>query len=201
MSPRLITVTGPSGSGKSTLVQSIIDLTSTDFQPVLVPKFTTRPQRESDGPEAVCVETIPASCDLVYEQYGVRYGLNQSDLWDLVASGRTPVVILNDIRAVEDIREQFGRISRSLYMFREAPSMDQFAALAESRGAGSDEYQTRFRKAQAIHRIYIENLHLFDWVVLNVGSRARLKEQVRRLIRQDVTARKFALNSPRKGGA
>lgn len=185
MAARLITITGPTGSGKSTLLKDLLALADDRFQPVVVSKYSTRPPRPSDGSEVISVETIPPSCDLVYEQYRVRYGLEKRTLLELLCQQRTPIVILNDIRVVEDIRRHFGRIVRSAYVYRKAPSLDAFTALATERSADQTEYTTRFRKAQAIHRIYIENISIFDWVILNVGSRQRMKTQIKRLVAAD----------------
>src|ERR1044072_3531807 len=99
--PHVITLTGPSGAGKSTALQELLRCAKKSFAPLRVPKFTTRDPRSDDAGEAISVERIPDKCDIVYEQYGVRYGLSLTTLFEGLASGRSPIVILNDIRAVE----------------------------------------------------------------------------------------------------
>lgn len=176
MPPRVFTVTGPSGSGKSELVNVLLGMESDEFRPVLIGKFTTRRARKNDGPEVICVDEIPTNCDIAYEQYGVRYGFRSQDLWNHVASGRSPIVILNDVRTVEDVKAQFSDMAQAIYVFRDAPSYERLLALSKQRGVESaspidgDEYTKRYMKAIMIHRIYIENVHLFDWVILNVGD-------------------------------
>jgi guanylate kinase len=145
--------------------------------------------RANDGPEVKCVDRIPRDCDIAYEQYGVRYGLRSKTLWTHVASGRSPVVIINDVRAVEDIKDQFAGMARAAYIFREAPSKERLLELSQERGISSDgstvngEYDKRHFKAIMIHRIYIENVQLFDWVILNIGtSIERMRAQVEGLV-------------------
>lgn len=112
-------------------------------------------------------------CDLVYEQYGHRYGLKIDDLFKLIRNGYTPVVVINDVRAIEDLKKIFGHSCISLFIFREVPSMDDYVFAGEERDENDDEIQTRFDKATAIYRMYIENIHLFDRLILNVHTDMR----------------------------
>lgn len=153
------------------------------FEPVTVTKYSTRHPRQDDRDEIRCVAEIPAQCDLVYEQYGVRYGFSRTDLVEKLRQGLSPIVIVNDVRTVGDLRRMLGPIATSAYIFRSAPSLEKLVSLGEARGAALDEYHQRFQKAQAIHRIYIENIHLFDHVVLNVQSRPKTRSQVRSIVR------------------
>lgn len=196
---RVITLTGPSGSGKSALISAFLKLRGGSFNPSVIPKYTTRPPREHEvelsprdrryretimcKPGLDGLVRLPASCDLVYEQYGVRYGLRLHDVFARLAGGKTAIVILNDIRTVEDIRTALGKNVRSVFVFRERPNVDRHEALARLRG-GTDERSAhiRFQKAQSIYRIYIENIFLFDHVVLNHGSLEDLALQARRIV-------------------
>jgi len=181
--PNVITLTGPSGSGKSTALGYFLKSKNRTFKPVLIPKYTTRAARDDDSGEALCVASIPAESDLVYEQYGVRYGLNSQKLFDYLAAGNSPIVILNDVRTVEDVRNALGPLVRSVFVFREGPSIEKYKELGRSRNVkNEEELNRRFNKAQAIYRIYIENIHLFDHVIINGRKRAALKTQVHRIV-------------------
>ena len=186
---KVITLTGPSGAGKSTLIREILKCNNAIFNPVVIPKYTTRPPRqneintEKDVIETISIEKLPISCDLVYEQYGVRYGLELSTIYQVLSEHNSPIVILNDVRAVEDIRMLFGPIVCSIFLFRESPSFAKHKELAIARGADDEESaRTRFEKAQGIYRIYIENIHLFDHVILNHGSRDDLLAQIEKVV-------------------
>jgi hypothetical protein len=183
--PHILTLTGATGSGKSETVNFFLKGESLPyFKPQLVSKYTTRSPRLGAEKEAICVNEIPPSCDLVYEQYQVRYGLEKNKLFELLSCGFSPIVILNDVRVVEDVRASFGNLVRSIFIFRERPSLDKIRMLAEERGnANEQEIQRRFRKAETIFRIYIENIHIFDHVILNPRSFVDLESQVQQIVK------------------
>lgn len=194
--PHVITLTGPSGAGKSSAVAYLLKYANPKFKLTLVQKYTTRLPRNDDSGEALlCVRKIPKQCDLVYEQYGVRYGLELEKLFDHLAAGLSPLVILNDVRAVQDVRAALGELVKSVFIFREGPSLKRYAQLAKDRNVESDEYLVRrFNKAQAIYRIYIENIQLFDHVILNDGGLPRLKAQALQIARGLGQGKKWPLH-------
>lgn len=182
--PSVITFTGPSGSGKSTALQELLRCASKNFSPIKVAKYTTRPARVDDSGEAISVKRIPVKCDLVYEQYGVRYGVSLATLFHGLAQGKSPIIILNDVRTVEEVRMALGRAVKSVFVFRQGPSLERYTRLSEARNIrNDDDLQKRFNKAQAIYRIYIENIHLFDHVIINGGTRKHLSVQVRQIVK------------------
>lgn len=185
--PHVITITGASGAGKSTVVRYLLASANKSFRPELVAKYTTRPRRATDDPnmvEVICRDAIPPKCDLVYEHCEERYGLRMDTLFDIVASRQSPIVILNDVRAVEDVRNCFKGLVRSVFIFREVPTRRRYIELAMERGIkDAEEPERRFHKAQAIYRIYIENIHLFDHVILNSGTFEQLEAQVKQIVK------------------
>jgi hypothetical protein len=46
-----------------------------------------------------------------------------------------------------------------------------------------EDAEPRYERAQTIFRIYIENIHLFDHVVVNSGSFEELEIQVRQIVK------------------
>ncbi len=114
--PHVITITGPSRVGKSTTVDYLLRCANENFTPKLVRKYTTRPPRKDDKYDEVQCGGIPPECDLVYEQYGERYGLESRTLFEAIADGQSPIVILNDVRAVEDVRNSFRERVRSIFI-------------------------------------------------------------------------------------
>lgn len=179
----VITLTGPAHCGKSTIRQMFLDCEKENFKPVMIKKYTTREQRDNDD-DVICVQRIPKECDLVYEQYGVRYGMKLENLYKSLEAGKTPIVVINDIRAVEDIKTALGSLVYSLFLYRKAADYDEFYKEESERYSEKTEEENernariRFEKAQAIYRIYIENIQLFDKVILNTFQKDIAKRQV-----------------------
>lgn len=177
----VITLTGPSRAGKSTTIRYLLERENAHFRPELVPKYTTRSPRKDDKREVICVEQIPGECDLVYQLYDRLYGLEMRTLFDLVAQGKSPLVILNDVRVVEDVRNAFRELVESVFIFRQNPLSKEYRKeLLDSRG--EEDGLQRFLKAQTIFRTYIENIHLFDHVIINYGTLGNLKWQVQQIV-------------------
>jgi guanylate kinase len=175
----IITITGPSASGKSYVTDRIIGAATElqDFVPVPFPKFTTRDPRLSDirannegkFVDNISVSQLPDDCDLVYRTYGYEYGLNTDNLKTLLAEQKHPIVVINDVRAVEELKSIFPERVFSLFLYRSVPEPKQHKRVAASRGnVEAKEAQSRYDKAIAMFRVYIENITLFDRVILNV---------------------------------
>ena len=56
----------------------------------------------------------------------------------------------------------------SLFIFRSAPDFNFYKKMGQERQTQNCEIENRYKKATAIYRIYIENIHLFDKLILNV---------------------------------
>lgn len=183
--PRVITLTGASGSGKSTAIDYFLDANGEDYKPELLKKFKTRPKRESEShnEDGLFTDRIPQDCDLVYEQYGSRYGLTLRGVYDKISNGITPIIIVNDVRVVQDIKSALGPCVISVYLFRETPSIELYQKLSNARyNVDNSDTLVRFNKANAVYRIYIENIDLFDHVILNSWGLDELRTQVFNLV-------------------
>jgi guanylate kinase len=187
----IITLTGASHCGKSFVGNLFLSLKSDNFNPVIFKKYTTRNMRINDD-DVQCVTEIPRKCDFVYEQYGVRYGFSSDEVFEHLKRGETPIIVVNDIRAVEDLQTAIGSQVLSFFIYRRPPQQECFVAEELSRVKGIDEKsrkkavetaQRRNEKAVAIHRIYIENIHLFDNVILNItDAQEKTSEQVKHIV-------------------
>lgn len=185
----VVTLTGPSQCGKSTIRNFFMEKKNSKFHPVIFKKYTTRTPRKTDDGDVICVKTIPSTCDLVYEQYGVRYGIRFDDLYEHLERGESPIIVLNDVRAVEDVRTALWPQVVSLFLYRQPPDLGKFKQEEKSRAVAltteaeiDASAQTRFDKAKSIYRIYIENIHLFDHVILNVGTLDYTEKQVDQIV-------------------
>jgi guanylate kinase len=217
----IITLTGSSGCGKTYITDRIIDLgkeletENIQFNPVRHWKYVTRPYRESEIIEQFIknkdtkkrvidvesVKTIPEGCDFVYRTYGEEYGFMKKDLQKLLDDGKSPIIVINDVRVIEEMKKEFPNRVLSLFLFREIiPDVETHIKAGETRGGVSEnEIKLRFEKAVALYRIFIENIFLFDRTILNIPKeRTRIEDdiakiQVKRIIR-GVIDEKISLN-------
>ncbi len=173
----VVTLTGAAHCGKSTIGNMFMDFADEAFNPIRMKKYTTRKARANDD-DVKSVANIPRQCDLVYEQYGIRYGIELEEIYHALEEGETPIIVINDIRAVEDLKAVFGSLVISIFLYRRAAVYEEFydeeRARASDRATEADiekTAKTRYEKAQAIYRIYIENIQLFDRVILNPFNR------------------------------
>lgn len=213
----IITLTGPSGCGKTTLIKQIMGLEeklSTQgikFYPYRVPKYGTRSLRsteikddlEGKGVDLISVDHIPESCKLKYQTYGKKYGLELYKISNLLEDGKTPIIVINDIRVVEELKKSFPERVLSLFLFREVPRRDTFLKEASLRGNVTDsETEERFNKATAIYRTFIENIGLFSRVILNptrtLGSEDYAQIQIENVVK-GVLNGKISLKAKKNG--
>jgi guanylate kinase len=179
---RVITLTGPSQAGKTTALQMFCK--SKDLSPEIIPKYKTRERRADDDEEVLDTNEIPDFCDIVYEHAGVHYGFTSQSVYDSLQKGNTPLIILSDVRAIEDIRSLLGPITTSIFIFRQEPELRSMMDVAKKEREIDDLDDTvmRLSKARAVYRIYIENIHLFDHVLVNSGGISALQSQVSSII-------------------
>lgn len=175
----IIALMGPSQSGKSFVIKKFINNTCAGFEPKLIAKQTTRELRteETDAlarGEDIDVEHVDKiDADLVYQTYGKRTGVSIKKLIDVANAGKVPVVVINDIMAMAKLKHECKRRDNeicviSIFLFRRIPIKDEYFEESMRRG-NVDERETeqRFDKAKTVYRIYIENMHMFDYVMLN----------------------------------
>lgn len=212
----IITLTGPSGCGKSFVMKRIMNLEKSleqeglAFYPYAFPKYVTRPMRreeiknvlEHKPIDIISVDYIPDDCELKYQTYGKQYALRLKDIKELLDKGKSPIVVINDVRVVEELKREFPNQVLALFLFREIPKKESFEKEAKKRGGGAtNESEDRFNKATSIYRTYIENIGIFNRVILNVGNRNTedyAKIQVENLIKS-ILRGEMSLSSKRDG--
>lgn len=194
----VLTFTGPSQCGKSTIIDMFLKAENDDFHPVIVPKHVTRDIRATDGNDVIG-GGVPDTCDLVYEQYGQRYGFHFSTLYEHLSADKYPIVIVNDIKVLQDLKTALGSQVVSIYMYRKEPVLQDFINEEMARFKNPDAAMlekikktatTRYNKAIIIYRIYIENIALFDNVILNVDTLEKSKKQVLTIINKITNPRR-----------
>jgi guanylate kinase len=180
----IITLTGPSACGKTYITDRIIDFgeerrsKGIEFKPERFWKYVTRSYRENEIIEknqgkdidVEHIESIPPDCDFVYRTYGEEYGLKSEDLKEKLDNNISPIVVINDVRVVEEMKKKFPGQVLSLFIFREIinEAETHINAGKQRGGVSKEQAQKRFEKAIALYRIFIENRFVFDRVILNI---------------------------------
>jgi len=180
----IIALTGPSACGKTYITDIIIDFAeelkskNIEFQPERFRKYTTRSYRENEMIErnlgkkidVEYVKSIPPDCDFVYRSYGKEYGLKYIDLKKRLENNISPIVVINDVRVVEELKSKFPSQILSLFIFREIINdVETHKNAGKSRGGVTlEDSEKRFKKAESLYRIFIENIFVFDRVILNI---------------------------------
>lgn len=181
---RIITLTGPSQSGKSTAKDFFLSIKKDGYKPISIPKHNTRkPRKDDKEDEVIHCKKLPKKCDLVYQQYDVRYGFSSKDVLKKLEKGYVCLIVINDVRTISEVKRIFGSLCKSIFVHRKALSFEDFYKESVKRGV-IDELiiKKRLKKAEAIYRIYIENIQLFDNVFLNSSDEQNLKKQVVKVI-------------------
>ena len=222
--PFIITLTGASRCGKTYFTERIIELEGkiddVQFKPRRHWKYVTRSYRENEIIEqwikntnendwvidVKSVKTIPDDCEFVYRTYGEEYGLKKEDLCEYLSKGESPIIVINDVRVVEELKKEFPNQVLSLFLFREIiQDKENHKKAGELRGGVSEtESISRFEKAVALYRVFIENIFLFDRVVLNVphakaDDLAQIQAEgiIRGVIEEKILLNKKIIKSPK----
>ena len=198
--PFIITITGPSASGKTFITNNMVEVgerlekDEICFEPTRFAKFVTRAYRDTEivdrnkgrNIDVEHVFSIPEDCEFVYKTYGEEYGLRADDLQKQLDNGTSPVVVINDVRVVSELKKEFPGKVLSLFLFRQIiPDEEAHAKAGRDRGA-EKQVLSRFEKAVALYRVFIERLFKFDRVILNVDNPVNTYQSI-----EDMGAEKF----------
>lgn len=148
MTPRVFGVVGSPGSGKDFLIRAVKDLGSRRAE--VVPKHTDRKHRRDEGMEMLFPGDDGynlSACDIVYENFGNRYGIESARIWEGLGRGTFQVVVVSNYEAINNLRGAFGRLLVLIYV-HSAVSAEQFReqegqGFAGERSLEADAYVER----------------------------------------------------------
>ncbi|CAD6494277.1 MAG: Guanylate kinase [Candidatus Argoarchaeum ethanivorans] len=191
MSSRLYIISGSSGSGKTELLDLIQNQATS--KAVLAPKYSTRNERKGEFDDIRHVDRIDdEEYTFVYPMNNYTYGIKAEEITDLLGRGYNVFIILSDLRIVEEVKQFFGSIAVSLYIFRNL-SADQLEKVLEEREMARGinpvdtvplerQRQTRLNRLYFIQRKYVDNITLFDHIILNIRKPQDMLQQVINLV-------------------
>ena len=176
----IITLTGPSGSGKSEILK-IMSAIDDDY--VILPKYTTRARRKDDDSSIINVDQLPENCDYRYKQYGEEYGFSSQAIYDIIAKGKKPVIIVNDEEVLRKLHSNYSENVKSFFVHRGKPSLAKLIEICNGRGVTDPNViNSRFEVAKNIYKMYTNNIRLFDSIILNIGD----LEETHKIVQQVV---------------
>jgi ribose 1,5-bisphosphokinase PhnN len=180
---RLVVIVGTPGSGKDQLIRAIHDLGARHAQ--IVPKHTSRERWDDDGNEMICPgdpDYNLDACEIQYQNYGDRYGIESSKMWEGLSRGVFPVVVVSNIDAINALHQMFGKLMLLVYIHSEM-EVDQYRHSEMARGKDTQYIERRVAEYQLAFDIFLENYPAFDHVLINSGSSEDLFDQIFRLFR------------------
>ncbi len=187
--PRIYIICGGSGFGKSLLLNMVTNSHNDELRASIPKKFTTRLSRsKSDDVKTVIEEELnKEEYTFVYAMNGHMYAYRASCVISLLKKGRNVFLIISDLRLIDEIKKFFGALVTVIYVFRNMTDKE-FDKVQEHRDVNgniitSEEIKIRRNRLYLIQRQYVENISLFDHVILNrSGKIDELYMQIKNLV-------------------
>lgn len=191
MSARFYIISGSSGSGKTVLLDLIQNQCT--FKAVIAPKYSTRSERKGEFDDIKHVAQInDEEYTFVYPMNNYIYGIRAGEVMDIIGQGYNVFIVLSDLRIVEEVKQFFGSIAVSLYIYRNLSPAQLGKVLEErekARGIKQEntvpfpkQKQTRLNRLYLMQRQYVDNITLFDHAILNTRKPQDMLQQVTNLV-------------------
>lgn len=181
--PYFVVVVGAPGSGKDLLIRAVNDLGIQHAQ--IVPKHTSRERRTNDGNEMICPGDPGfnlEACDIIYENYGDRYGIECSRVWEWLRKGVFQVIVVSEIGAINKLHEIFGELMLLIYV-HSAMSASDYERTEVAFGEDADYVARRAEGYRKAFDVFLENYLAFDHVLIYADAPEDLYDQIFRLFR------------------
>ena len=174
--PQLLLLDGSTGAGKSLLLRYLREEYSKSV--FVGKKFTTRKKRLGDSDwEFSFLPTIPdRHSSYSFQSVDNNYAVNIEEARYAVANGFTYVISCTDRPVTEKLRSEFGTLV--VYVYRTLTSSD-LEMIFNSRGLfASKESELRRDEVSSVAVRYLQQLEIYDHVVLNISSELSAKAQL-----------------------
>jgi guanylate kinase len=157
------------------------------LRPAVVPKYATRRWRGLEDDTQFEREISDSTFDFVYPYHLNRYGIKASDISEILSTGRNAFVVVSPPRVVRSIKRYFGPLAVSIYLHsnRAEVQLEEIVARRHAAiGGGSqetkleEEVKKRTINLRVMRRQYVDNIDLYDHVLLNTASPADLLSQL-----------------------
>ena len=172
---RIIIIAAGSFAGKDDLVNAMIHIEpnkATAYQ-----KGTTRSKKSGDNNELKHFnsERLPDSYDLIYEKNGgYQYGLSTKELWSELSQEKIVLIVLSDLESIKALKQKFNQICSVIYLHANTDKEELEKARKE---LSQEEFDKREKSIAELHEVYVNNMNIFDHVLLNTSESEDLYEQ------------------------
>lgn len=187
----IFVLNGPSASGKTTIIEGITEGINTKYEAMddvdKIITVTTRPPRpgEINGihyhfltPEEYDIEDAKGNMVEKTENYGIRYGILDSEIKKLFNAKKDAIVAL-DKHGISEMKRFYGdKNVVSIYVHRDLK--DIWMEL-DKRSISMEEKLRRFTNAKE----EMKNISLCDRVIYNIGSIDDAVEEAKRIILEE----------------
>lgn len=183
--PRLFVIVGTPGSGKDILIRAVNIFGRQHAD--IVPKHTSRPRRSDDGEEMICPGDEGhdlESCDVVYENYGDKYGIRSYKIWMGFGRHRFQVAVVSDLNAIKELQGIFGELLVLVYVHSNKSVEDYRKEEYKKAKTMQDDYvESRVREYEQAKQLYLSHFLAFNHVLIWAGLEEDLYDQMFRLFR------------------
>lgn len=173
MANRIYILSGGSGAGKTVLLNAM--LSNNPKSAVTPPKYSDRKKRNpNDDINTITLDDFNnGAYTFVYSMNNNIYGFKATEIIECLEKGKNVFVIVSDLRIIEEFKKYFGSLVLVIYIFRNM-SEEELNEILEARESDNNrdilkdtESKIRKNRLYLIQRQYVENIALFDHVILN----------------------------------
>jgi guanylate kinase len=171
---RIIIIAAGSFSGKDDLVNAMIHIEPNKVS--AYQKGTTRPKKSGDKDELKHYndKVLPVSYDIVYEKNGYKYGISTKDIWKELSYEKIILLVLSDLESIKQMKKKFNQICSVVYLHANIDKEELEKARTE---LSEGEFYKREKSISELHTTYVDNMGVFDHVLLNTSESEDLYEQ------------------------
>jgi guanylate kinase len=177
--PNIILLDGISGVGKS----MILDFLKSKYKNKIFvgTKLTNRKRRESDNNwEFEFVENIPSNYELSFPSVGNLYAINNQEIERKITDGFTYVISCTDRTTIQKVQSRYKTIV--IYIYRNF-TIDDFSNLVLKKDTKSyTAIKNRTQEFADLSSGYLENIDLYDHVILNINSIENALKQLSKIL-------------------
>lgn len=171
---RIFVIAGAVSSGKKDLVNAMSLMEKSRV--VSYKKVTTRPKNIGDKDDLRHISGISKKFNVTYEKQGHKYGISTSEIWELLSKGKIVLLVASDNDTIEKIVDEFGDICTVLYLHANY-NIDVIKRDLQKKDLSESEIKKRLSGIDELYKIYVENMKLFDHVLLNTSEPEDLYDQ------------------------